>query len=72
MKIDKKKFIEAWAYLRQINQTPIEELDLTDFGYELIDKRVSREDWKFTGLNNTHYIENSYPEIFDEMEAKNG
>ena len=54
MKVDKKKFIEAVEYLRQINNTNLEDLDLSDFTKKNLSKDI--EEWKFTGLNNRDFI----------------
>ena len=54
MKVDKQKFMEAVAYLTEINSCDITELDLSEF----TDKPFTeeREHWSMVGLSNKDFI----------------
>jgi len=54
MKVNKDKYFECVEYLKEINDCKIDDLDFSEFSK--VDKELI-EDWKFTGLNNTNFID---------------
>jgi hypothetical protein len=54
MKVDRKKFIEAVQYLREINRTPLTELDLSEFTDRDLTQDIN--EWKWIGLNNRDFV----------------
>jgi hypothetical protein len=54
MKVSKQRFIEAMAYIREINQSKLEDLDLSDFEYVSTEKDI--KEFKFMGLCNRDFI----------------
>jgi len=55
MKVDKKKFVEAMEYLREINSHKLKDLDLSDFTDKDLTKDI--KEWEFTGLINRDFIQ---------------
>ena len=59
MKVDKNKYLECVAYLKEINKTDINDLDLSEFIEKDSDKEILNDViswWKFTGLDNRFLI----------------
>lgn len=57
MQVDLEELARVKQYLRHINNTPLDQIEWGYKGLKLnIDPEVLAE-WKFVGLNNTHFIE---------------
>jgi len=56
MKVNKKRLVEALNYINLVNAIPLDELDLSEFhgNQNILKKEI--DDFKFTGLNNQHFI----------------
>lgn len=57
MKIDRKKFTEAIEYIRQVNETPFDSLDFSEFFDTDSDEfQECARDFKYFGLSNKDFI----------------
>jgi hypothetical protein len=54
VRVNKKEFIKMIRYIKKINTTDIENLNLKDFKKSISKKDL--DDWTFTGLNNVDFI----------------
>jgi len=57
MKIDRKKFTEAIEYIRQVNETPFDSLDFSEFFDTDSDEfQECAREFKYFGLSNKDFI----------------
>lgn len=57
MKIDRKKFNEAIEYIRQVNETPFDNLDFSEyFDTDSDEFQECAREFKYFGLSNKDFI----------------
>ena len=57
MKIDRKKFIQAIDYIRQVNETPFDSLDFSEFfDVDSDEFQECAREFKYFGLSNKDFI----------------
>lgn len=68
MRVDCEKVRALKDELREINQTPFDELEFYENGVKIDIENKIRESFKFTGLNNTDFVSTEFwKEEFEEF-----
>jgi hypothetical protein len=56
-KIDRKKYLESYKYIKSFDKVDLDRLDLSEF-FDMSDSNIQNkiDEWKFTGLINRDFI----------------
>lgn len=65
MKINIEEILDAQSTRNQINRLDIKEIEWYLDGEKLIISDETLEEWRFTGLSNTDFVNFCIPELFD-------
>lgn len=65
MKINIEEILEAQARRSEINSTDIKDIEWYLGGQKLSIQSKTLEEWRFTGLSNTDFVNFCIPELFE-------